>query len=67
MLGHVINTRVCDWLALNIMTTYFHVKGQNLITRFCIKANFKEGIPCCYVRRQDIDIIMQSKLPQRIC
>ena len=23
---------------------------------FLIKANFKEGIPCCYVRRQDIDV-----------
>ena len=32
---------------------------------FCVKANFKEGIPCCYVRRQDIDGKMQSKLPQR--
>ena len=31
-----------------------------------VKANFKEGIPCCYVRRQDIDVIMQSKLPQHI-
>ena len=29
------------------------------------KTYFREGIPCCYVGRQDIDVIMQSKLQQR--